>query len=177
MAKKQIISTGRWHIAELNRLPLEPKVIWHYLISNPMSNRSGIYTIYSGWIAEGIGSDPVTKETLIPASKVREHLRLLEEIGLIKYEHVDDIVYILDYHQVVPFGAGKPSIVAGELLSEFETLSKKTKRNEIVMGFWQDYVTQNRELLIKLEEKLKRGGAKSNPDNITLKLLLDIALI
>ncbi len=165
MSKKHLITSGRWHANKVNKLKtLESKIVFEYLLSNPLTSRSGIYTIYSGGISEGIGRH------LISAEMVREVvLRYLETEGLIKYCHDQDIVYILDFHRFIPFGSGKPAIIGKELLDEFE--DSNCDSNQIVAEFWRDYVEKNRSKLNKLQEKLGKGG-KGNPDNINLLPLL-----
>jgi hypothetical protein len=135
MAKKQIISTGRWHNHAVNKLikTLEAKSVWEYILSNPLTSRSGIYTIYSGAISEGIG------RKLITAERVREALIELEEVGLIKYEHEQDVLYILDFHKWIPFGNGKPPIIGSELLEAFD----ESENSLIIKEWWVEYANKN----------------------------------
>lgn len=167
MAKKHLINSGRWHISKINKLKsLEQKIVFEYLLSNPLVSRSGIFTIYSGGISEGIGKH------LISAEKVREILEELQISGLINYEHEEDIAYILDFHKYVPFGSGKPAIIASELLTDFEEFN--FGHNHPATAFFIDYVRKNKDKLQKLEEKLNRPGNKGNPDKISIKSLLDL---
>lgn len=129
-----------------------------------MTSRSGIYTVYSGGISEGIGRH------IISAQEVRETLKELEEDGIIKYEHDLDIVYIINFHKYVPFGSGKPVIIGSDLLSDFEEFNV----NSTTLIFWQDYINKNADKLIKLEDKLSRPGNKGNPDKITIRPLLNL---
>lgn len=168
MAKKHLISSGRWHTKKVNQLgSLESKIVFEYLLSNPLTSRSGIYTIYSGGISEGIG------RKLLSAERVREViLKDLEKQELIQYEHEDDIVYILDFHKYIPFGNGKPHIIASELLMDFEEYD--FIKNPRCKTFWDDYVNKNSSKLLALEDKLCRPGNKGNPDKITIKSLLNL---
>lgn len=168
MSKQQLTSTGRWSRTGFYRLPTaEHKLIMIYLESCPLVNRSGVYRMYSGSIVGGLG------EHTIGVERVKEILiELDEKWGMIKYDKEDHIIYIKDYHSVTPFGNGKPSIIAKDLLRQHEAIQKdgSLKLREL----WIEYLKDNKDEIKGIDDKLK--NPKSNSENISLKILIDIGL-
>lgn len=166
MAKKVIINTAFWHRQKLNKLnSKDASLVFPYLICNPKVTRTGIYTIFSEEIASGIG------RKIIDAEEVRRAITELEEAGLIQYEHDADIVYIINFKQYCCLDSGEPTIIAKELLDDFKEIDRN---NKIVLGFWLDYVQENQDQLLLIENRLEKS--KNNKKKLTLKPLLDLIL-
>jgi len=166
MAKRIILNTAFWHKQKVNKLKSkDATMVFAYLLSNPKITRTGIYTIFSEEIASGLGRN------IIDAEQTRAALEELETTGLIKYEHEADVVYIVGFRQYSNFASGKPSIVANELLAEFEEYDKDNKR---IANFWFEYVQENQEQLLVFEDRLNRSRA--NTEKVTIKPLLDLIL-
>ncbi len=166
MAKKILLHTALWHKPKINKIKSwRAKLVMIYLLSNPKVSRTGIYIIFSEEIASGIGRD------VIDAEQAREAIKELELTGLIKYEHVADIVYIININQYGSVDSGRPDIVAKEILDDFNDLDRE---NKMVMQFWLDYVQINQEELKALNDNATK--CKYNKTSITLQPILDLFL-
>ena len=161
-----MLHSGFWHRQKVNKLKTkEESLVFAYLLCNPKVTRTGIYTIFSEEIASGIGRNIITAE------QARKAIVELEKVGLIKYEHDADIVYIINFSQYSSIDSGKPTIVAKELLADFQEIDRD---NKISMQFWFDFIQENKEKLKVFENRLSKS--KNNVEKLTINSLLNLVL-
>lgn len=134
MAKKHIVDTGRWSFPSIRKLSATAKCVFEYLISNPLTSKSGIYRIYSGAIMDGIGH-----QILPDVAKVNEIINQLRNEDLIDYDGDCHLIYIKNFHKYVPFGSGRSDIMAKVLLAEMKEYEHPI--------FWEKYKTENSQMI------------------------------
>lgn len=150
MAKKHLIDTGRWTYPKFRALKLQEKIIFEYLLSNKHCSKTGIYRVYSGGIHDELG------DHIFSTEEIKKIILELENSELVKYDQVNHIIYIKNFHRFVPFGSMAAHIIAAELIN-----SMKEYEHE---NFWKEYFWENysdmEEYFLQAEKNAKEKDKK-----------------
>ena len=154
----------RWTSPAVYNLGATEKLVFQWLLGNKDSSLTGVYTVMTGAIMDGIGYHNFDNKAM--GSPVYPFLDILVENGAIAYDKSSHTVRIIDYHRFRPFGNGNPLIVVNSLEKNILSLHNK--------DFFVDYVFENYDIIAKKveegKEAYKKALIKATKEGKTVKL-------
>ena len=120
----------RWSHPAAYQLEARDKLVFQWLLGNKDTSISGVYTVQTGAIQDGVGYHIFDNN--VKGSPVYPTLDKLVEVGAIAYDKPSHTLRIVNYHKFRPFGNGNPLIVVNSLEKNILALHNK--------DFFVDYV-------------------------------------
>ena len=155
----------RWSHPAAYKLEATEKLVFQWLLGNKDTSISGVYTVMTGAIQDGVGYHVFDNN--VKGSPVYPTLDKLVDSGLITYDKPSHTLRIVNYHKFRPFGNGSPLVVLQTLNKEFEAVHNQE--------FFVNYVEENQDIILKkindakgnYENAVKKGSGKLiNPDDL-----------
>lgn len=137
----------RWSNPATYNLGSTEKLVFQWLLGNERSSLSGVYTVMTGAIQDGVGYHNFDNN--VKGSPVYPALDKLVESEAIDYDKKTHTVRIIDYHKFRPFGNGNPSVVLKSLEKNIKALHNKS--------FFVEYIFENYDIITKKVQQAKLG--------------------
>ncbi len=186
MAKIQLFSTA---FDEINKdLTQDESYFLRSISSNNWTSKTGIYQLHAVMLASILGfnkfltgveiseiegkfseiKDSETRQREIMSHKENLSTTRLKNIfdilqckGKLKYDYKNHLMYIINFHDYVPFGNAKPTIIADEII--------RGMSENIDHPFWKDYLQENR---LKIKEFITRSEKNAQKSRSPEAILL-----
>jgi hypothetical protein len=127
----------RWTNPAAYHLSATEKLVYQWLLGNKDTTISGVYTVMTGAILDGVGYHIFDNN--VKGSPAFPILDKLVDSGLIAYDKATHTLRLINYHKFRPFGSGNPLIVVNGLEKDFLALYNK--------DFFVDYVIENYDVI------------------------------
>lgn len=179
MAKKQLISTA---FDELNQDLNEREAYFlGRIATNEWVSKTGIYKLHAVMLAATIGfakvleleegiaivekfstlEDPqkmareiMSEKEQLATLRLKNMFDILQNKKKLKYDYKNHLMYVINFHQYVPFGNASPSVIIPELLTKLGEQDSHP--------FWNDYLNENRG---KIKDYISRLAQKAESDS------------